>query len=153
MDRSKSPEINIQNEEEEKCFICYENLDDTATVLKCGHKFHYNCIFLTYKSNIKQNYQFNGRECPYCRRDGGYLNLKVGYLPTKNINSEFSDWDNDLKNNNYKCWEKYLNKDKCYYFLKTGKNAGKQCSRSKSGGIDFCKMHGKKLQICPKVVD
>ena len=34
--------------------------------LLCGHKFHYDCIFLTYKCNTNQYGSYNKkRECPY----------------------------------------------------------------------------------------
>ena len=44
----------------------------TLTKLKCGHCFHYSCIYLSYKYS-------NNKKCPYCRQDGGnlsFLNMK-----------------------------------------------------------------------------
>ncbi len=34
--------------------------------LKCGHSFHYSCIYISYKYT-------NNKKCPYCREDGGDL--------------------------------------------------------------------------------
>ena len=43
------------------CSICYDSLDEeTVVTLKCGHKYHYNCISMTYKSINKR---FKTRKC------------------------------------------------------------------------------------------
>ena len=54
------------------CSICGEN-KDTQYVhkLKCGHEFHYNCLFLSFKG-IKNN------NCPYCRSPNNLLPLVNG---------------------------------------------------------------------------
>ena len=39
------------------CLVCHDKLDKDIVTLKCGHKYHYNCIFMTFKMNKK-------RECP-----------------------------------------------------------------------------------------
>lgn len=44
------------------------NLDNKTTKLKCGHSFHYNCIYISYLYT-------KDKKCPYCRRDGGSLNM------------------------------------------------------------------------------
>ena len=60
------------------CLICgdcidneYINVNDpemnmSKTKLKCGHCFHYSCIYLSYKYSCNKN-------CPYCRKEGGNL--------------------------------------------------------------------------------
>ena len=69
--------------EEEICYICSEKIADVSDVeiLKCHHKFCYECIYNWYETIInKINYGFNNyqirNECPVCRKDGGYLKLK-----------------------------------------------------------------------------
>ena len=47
------------------CLICHEEITEDDVQLKCSHKFHYKCIYMTYKALGGQ------RECPYCRGDGG----------------------------------------------------------------------------------
>ena len=138
----------LSDSEEKKCYICYESLEKGGDIVKlsCGHEFHYNCIYMTYVSmNINKYYIKKKRECPYCRCDGGYLELKQGYMPQKHINREFNELEKDITNNNFEKWEKYLNKDKCFYYLKSGKNMGKQCSRKYCDGHKFCKTHLKIL--------
>ena len=50
---------------DKECSICYDTLD-TKITLKCGHEFHYKCIFTTYNSAISKNSR-NPRLCPFCR--------------------------------------------------------------------------------------
>ena len=68
-----------------ECSVCYEKLNDTeynvntlsikdpqcTIILKCGHKFHYDCIFMCYLKCKKIL-------CPYCRQEGGLLPLPEG---------------------------------------------------------------------------
>ena len=41
------------------CLICYDSMENNnnISILKCGHKYHYNCIYQTYKNlkNKKEN--------------------------------------------------------------------------------------------------
>lgn len=139
---------NEKEKEKEKCSICYEDLGDDYVALKCSHKFHYNCILLTYKTsfnNINSYSYRRRRECPYCRRDGGYLPLKKGVLPTKHIHREYTKYIEDTKNNNLEKWDKYFISGKCKAILKTGKNAGNQCSKNMKEGSKFCSIHCKKF--------
>jgi hypothetical protein len=154
------------NKDENLCYICYDKLENSDVIeLKCGHKFHYDCIFLSYKTNLVPSFSTNRkRECPYCRNDGGYLPLKIGYMPQRDINLRYNEYQNDILNNNFEKWEKYFIKTNCYCILKTGKNSGKQCSRKKFGDTNYCKTHLKKFEpnkveneetclICPKVIN
>ena len=61
----------------EECIICLENLDTNIAILKCNHKFHYNCI----QSWIlnKQNYI---NFCPICDRENEIINI----ISTQNNN-------------------------------------------------------------------
>ena len=149
----------VSNEPEtEKCSICYENLDNDT--VKCLHKFHYNCILLTYKTsynNINSYSYKRRRECPYCRRDGGYLPLKMGVLPIKHIHKEYDKYIKDTETNNLEKWEKYFIKNKCKAILKSGKNAGNQCSKNLKGDSKYCSMHkkyyqAKTLLVCEPVI-
>lgn len=63
------------------CLICGDILSNNYTdintpeinmsevKLKCGHCFHYSCIYSSYKYS-------NNKKCPYCRQDGGNLYIK-----------------------------------------------------------------------------
>ena len=54
------------------CSICAEPLSSQYShKLKCGHEFHYQCLFLTFK-NMKTN------RCPYCRSQFNLLPLVNG---------------------------------------------------------------------------
>tara|TARA_Y100000816_G_C26108254_1_gene589990 strand:+ start:951 stop:1976 length:1026 start_codon:yes stop_codon:yes gene_type:complete len=56
------------------CLICHEKINTDSVVLKCGHKFHYDCIFND-AYNHKKRFQkmeiiklhYNQIRCPYCR--------------------------------------------------------------------------------------
>ena len=123
--------LNNLEDNEYKCYICYDNItenDKDISILKCGHKFHYDCILLTYKNNKTK------RECPYCRSFGGYLKLKEGIIPIRNIHKEYNEY---IQGNNNVI--QYI-PNKCNYILKRGKNSGKQCSYNKKYD-SFCLKH------------
>ena len=93
------------------CLICYDKLDNNVSILKCNHKFHYECIHMTYKNSKK-------KKCPYCRSDGGFLELPKGTIPEYSIHKEYSSY----RNNNFKI---ELIENRCKYILikeKTNKN-------------------------------
>ena len=121
------------------CLICYENYDENSEVndkskcvtLKCGHKFHYECIYMTYKSQKKH------RLCPYCREDGGYLPLVAGQAPQQYIHKEYAKVKQNIP------VEIELIPNKCKYILKTGKNAGNQCKFGIKTPCGHCNMHFK----------
>ena len=54
---------------ENECLICYELLDDNQITLLCNHRFHYNCIVMSYK-------KARNNLCPYCRQAGGKIIVK-----------------------------------------------------------------------------
>lgn len=127
--------LNEINNEDNICKICYDSLEtqNNISLLKCGHKFHYECIMLTYKT-LKGK-----RQCPYCRKDGGYLDLYPGKAPIKNIHKEYSDF----KNGNLDSI-KFI-EGKCKFILKRGKNVGNQCSFNIKTNQGYCARHHKML--------
>ena len=67
--------------EKYECPVCYDEITEKAIRLKCGHTYHYDCIFLSYQMKTDRY-----RECPYCREDGGYLPFVVeNQKPIKHI--------------------------------------------------------------------
>ena len=49
------------------CSICGDKLDNEYNhTLKCNHKYHYQCILLSFKN-------MNNNECPYCRSPNNIL--------------------------------------------------------------------------------
>tara|TARA_B100000795_G_scaffold239348_2_gene200964 strand:+ start:1259 stop:1690 length:432 start_codon:yes stop_codon:yes gene_type:complete len=129
---------------DDNCLICHDLLEkdsiaisengnipfNSQVILKCSHKFHYNCIFNTYKIN-------NKRECPYCRNIGDFLELKDGMIPFYNIHKEFDDYVNgdfNLDNINYI-------EGKCKKILKSGKNPGTQCKNKPKSNKNYCGKH------------
>jgi len=126
------------------CPICHTELNDDEKIetLKCGHKFHYECIFITYKFNSSKYKGNKLRKCPYCRDNGGYLSLQNNLVPIKDIHEEYNIFIKYLQEDNIDEYMKFLNKDKCLAILKTGKNKNEQCS-SKTLNNNFCKRHKK----------
>lgn len=128
---SENNDSEISNNDENICKICYDTLkpQDNISLLKCKHKFHYECILMTYKT-LKGK-----RQCPYCRKDGGYLDLYPGKAPTKYIHKEYSDY----KNGNLDSI-KFI-EGKCKFILKRGKNVGNQCSFNIKTESGYCQRH------------
>ena len=74
------------------CNICHTDLDplDDLVKLQCGHTFHYECIYITYKNNIdKSKYNTKIRVCPYCRKSSKSFDGFRKHL-TRNHNTEFT---------------------------------------------------------------
>lgn len=120
---------------EEYCNICYDTHNSETIELLCKHKYHYECIKDSYKNN-------RSRECPYCRRDGGYLPLKEGDKPIRGIHQEYVSVNNKSK--------------QCVGILQSGKNKGQRCKNKvsyklPSGEIsDYCLKHSQQLLIKDK---
>ena len=128
---SENNDSKISNNDENICKICYDILtpEDNISLLKCKHKFHYECILMTYKT-LKGK-----RQCPYCRKDGGFLDLCPGKAPVKYIHKEYSDY----KNGNLDSI-KFI-EGKCKFILKRGKNVGNQCSFNIKTESGYCQRH------------
>ena len=59
------------NDNDNECLICYDILDDKdASTLTCGHKFHNQCVILSYQ-------HAGNTQCPYCRNVNGALPKKL----------------------------------------------------------------------------
>ncbi len=73
------------------CLICSITLSQEDSVrLQCKHEYHYECIRSWYKKimeNINSATSNKIRECPYCRKPGGYLPLIQGKNYEKDIHS------------------------------------------------------------------
>ena len=133
--------------EEILCNICHTDFEPTDDMVKlqCGHEFHYECIYITYKNNIDKNkYNKKIRICPYCRKYGGYLELKKGVIPVKDIHTEYNEFIYYIVHDIKEKYIHYLDQSKCLAILKTGKNQGQQCSLNQSkDNNNFCKRHKK----------
>lgn len=124
-------------EPDNECPICLNPInDEDRVVLKCKHAFHYNCIMTIFKNDKSYYYKTKKNICPYCRGDGGYLPLRPGVIPLKNIHKEYIEYKSTGN------IEKYLVKNVCCAILKSGKNAGSQCKKPLSKtSSKYCKRH------------
>lgn len=111
----------------ENCCICGESKNTKfCHKLKCGHEFHYNCLFLSFK-NMKTN------SCPVCRDNGNLLPLVNG---VKKIYPSIHDVSNlDTFENT-----------KCKHILSRGKNKGELCGNNCQLGYDYCGVHLKSIK-------
>ena len=159
--------------EDSICPICYDEMnfrddnmyhkeydknnlnDNTIIELECGHKFHYKCIMMTYKSAFKKYYNSKTRRCPFCRTNGGYLPLEAKTFPIKHIHKEYDLIKHHVNHNNYDeiyriaKENNFLNENKCQALLTTGYNKGAQCKKCKKNGENYCAIHLKKqINIC-----
>jgi hypothetical protein len=132
---------------EGECPVCCEILDrdkEEIVKLNCGHEYHYNCIFLSYRSAISLNRYSTKRECPYCRSKGEYLQLKPGLVPIKGIHQEYSNLAGNLVKVDI-LREKYFDPNKCQSILVSGSNKFQQCSRKASKDAppekNMCSLH------------
>ena len=134
----------MSNGELEECAICYEKMDDSEIKLICGHKYHYNCILNSYKSDSLKNIR-NSRKCPYCRNNGGFLPLIKNVYPCKGIHIEYYEIEQLLLRNDFEklkeVTDKYIDKSKCNAILKSGNNKGYQCKKNKKKNSDYCHLH------------
>ena len=90
------------------CLICHEVLDNTKVKLLCGHIFHYECILLSYKSKIPKysnSIRIDERKCPYCRKDGGYLEIIDTNIPLNGIHKEYDIFIKAMRDNNKDIYE------------------------------------------------
>ena len=109
---------------DEFCDICFEKHDKTSLILKCKHRFHYDCILESFKKKKFKNGSI--RSCPYCRQKTGYLPLLEGMKPIRHIHKE----------------KKYKVKTViCSAIHKNGKNKNKQCKYSVKINSLYCGIH------------
>jgi len=126
---------------DEDCSICgLEFNEKFCYELKCGHKFHYECLMKSFMNITKINKSKNS--CPYCRAPSDYLPVVNGLkklivgVHFETV-QEFSDENGFTKNKN----------NPCQYILKRGKNKGNQCGKNCYLGYDYCKIHKKSMKI------
>ena len=134
-----------ESDTDTECPICYEPLNSTDEItIKCGHKFHYNCILSSFKSNVSKNMR-HIRICPFCRNNSGYLPLRENTYPVKGIHVEHYEIELYLLRNDFEkvkeITSKYIDKAKCNSILKTGNNKGYQCKKNKKKGENYCHLH------------
>ena len=102
--------LNIDNDDSNKCLISYTELKEHYVELICGHKFNYGPLYkdtFNYKKKfnnmeqIKNKLKINEIRCPYCRKVNGNLLPYYDHLPyPKEHGVNFID--NDKINNDYK---------------------------------------------------
>lgn len=128
----------------EECYICYENIDEeTKQILKCCHKFHYDCILKEFIGQL-ENYNVKKKLiCPYCREHNGKLPMKPGYIPVRNVTENYNFFITLLNNSCIDDLKPFFKEDRCHAILKTGINKGSQCSRKRKKDTLFCSSHNK----------
>ena len=61
--------------------ILIKNLNEKTIIeFKCGHRFHYKCIMMTFKCALKKYNNSKSRRCPFCRSSGGHLPMKIRHF-------------------------------------------------------------------------
>ena len=117
--------------DKDTCGICGESMkdpieDEYPLELKCGHTFHYMCLFQSFKIGKGIN------ECPYCRCKGHRLPLVNGIKkPILGVH-DFTEYEN------------YENVG-CKYILTRGKNKGEKCNCNCKLGYEYCIRHKKNI--------
>ena len=86
---------NLLNEdvkdEDNKCLITNENLNDNNIELNCGHKFNYEALYneVVYQKTRKlldnAQLKINEVKCPYCRNVTSKLLPFYKYYPVKQV--------------------------------------------------------------------
>lgn len=114
--------------QEKQCYICLDDLDvekQDLVLTRCGHLFHYECIYDTFKANYSINSKHDKEyECPYCRSMVNTLPKYKTYLyPKLGYNGYY-----------YDC--------RCSAILKSGKRKGEICNVFvRSDGEKYCGRH------------
>ena len=132
----------IENENDNDCPICYDELDEMAETLKCNHKFHYACILKTYMYQIEKKREYL-RECPFSRNLGGELTGRPGTIPIKGIHKNYNAFLDCIEKLDCEGLQEYFNDGKCYAVIKNGDNKGLQCKSSSKPNSIFCGRHTK----------
>jgi hypothetical protein len=123
------------------CPICCEKLDENIEELLCGHRYHKQCIFTSYKIETQTSKSGVHRKCPYCRQNGGYLKLEPNTIPIKYIHREYYEFKKHVENKDIEKLKLYMNGKKCFAILKSGINKDKQCNSKQNGETMYCKKH------------
>lgn len=113
------------------CAICGEDNDDVFHTLRCGHSFHYRCLYNSFKC-MKTN------SCPYCRSSKNLLPIVPGLKKVErplHFNNKYYDKYNKCENHK---------PVKCKHILTRGKNTGETCGKNCKLGYEYCGIHYKK---------
>jgi len=119
-----------------KCIICNILMTEQDEItIKCGHKYHYDCIYNWFKQCINTAIHPNilkMHECPYCRNDGGYLPFNEKYEFNPFIHKKLLNKTvrKPVKSESIKCSSTTL--------------AGKKCKNTAKNGHTYCHIHIKK---------
>ena len=109
------------------CGICYKELNKKTILLKCKHRFHYECLLKTFRHTRNA--------CPYCRKPHLKLPLVNGIKKTELKVCRYyfeGEYPNNVNN--------YISTT-CKYVLKRGKNKGSLCGKHCKLGYDYCSSH------------
>ena len=115
---------NIDVDVDDICGICHDNHINKIK-LKCNHIYCFSCIKDWYivLEKEKHLYNYKSRECPYCNKQGDFLQLDINEIPIKNIHSEYIS-------------SKHNNRNKCNGLTKLGN----QCNNFEQIN-GFCYLH------------
>lgn len=127
---------NLLNEdvkdEDNKCLITNENLNDNNIELNCGHKFNYEALYneVVYQKTRKlldnAQLKINEVKCPYCRNVTSKLLPFYKYYPVKQVRGVTSPEEYCMKI--YECEH-----------VKNGKKCTKSGCKTENG--IFCNKH------------
>ena len=122
----------ILNTEDTQCLICNENFEPGVKItLGCKHQFCYECLLESYRGTACNfSIQKTHRICPYCRTPASYLPLMNNMVPIKGIHKEYGKKCNTI-----------VTVIRCTGILKSGKNAGSQCTCKVLHDTPFCGRH------------
>jgi hypothetical protein len=122
----------------------FEKIDKSIVTLDCRHSFHHECIVDWFKNIITKR----KKNCPYCREKSKYIPLPPNMFPLKHIHKEYQFVETYVLTNELGKLEEVclnlFNNNYCHSILKTGKNKGYQCRKTKCNDGLFCTIHSKK---------
>ena len=136
-----------------RCLITKEKLLDDHVVLKCGHVFNYNPLFLDiFNQKIKLNPKRIGYFCcPYCRVENkGILPEYTGcqdFIKIYNVNSQDANYN--VTQIGGKLYYITIKSDSQCEYIKKG---NKQCDKSitkvcQIDGKHYCSMHTNSMLV------
>jgi len=139
-------ELNQPLDFDSLCMLCGTTLDKSnqnTHILPCNHKFHYLCLinYLKYDTTLNYSKIYNptfNNNCPYCRNNFGYLPLKNGIKPLKNIHIEY--FTQKIKSNKLIL---------CSAIKKNGSKCNKICLKNNK----LCGIHKKNNNLKKEKID
>jgi hypothetical protein len=116
--------------EEEDCMICHLPIEKNIMKLKCGHKYHEDCI--EFIKNKKQSIV-----CPYCQV----------VTDISKVNKIKTDISVETTENTQVVTDIITENSQCNIIIKSGKNVGKKCNKIN------CIRHKTTIQnLCPTIL-